>query len=116
MAIKAKKSSTKKSKKLFLSSKKFKSISALLIVAVIAALGVKILFVTHADTPTINGTPVGIASSSSPTGYWIAATDGGVFAEGTAPFYGSMGNKTLSAPIGGIVSSQALLLSQSSLL
>jgi hypothetical protein len=32
-------------------------------------------------------------------GYWIAAADGGVFAYGSAPFYGSLGGKTLSAPI-----------------
>jgi hypothetical protein len=62
-------------------------------------LGIKFLFISHADIPTITGTAIGIAASSSNTGYWIAASDGGVFAEGTAPYYGSMGGKSISAPI-----------------
>jgi hypothetical protein len=33
------------------------------------------------------------------TGYWLVAADGGVFAEGTAPFLGSMGGYPLTAPI-----------------
>jgi len=37
-----------------------------------------------------------------PTGYTEAAADGGVFAFGTAGFYGSMGGKPLNAPVVGI--------------
>lgn len=51
-------------------------------------------------------TPVGASSApivdmaTCPSGgYWLAATDGGVFAYGPAPFLGSMGGKQLSAPI-----------------
>ena len=35
-------------------------------------------------------------------GWWTAGTDGGVFALGNAPFYGSMGATALNAPIVGI--------------
>ena len=35
--------------------------------------------------------------------YWLVGRDGGVFAFGGAPFYGSMGGKQLNAPIVGIV-------------
>ncbi|HEY4963610.1 MAG TPA: hypothetical protein VIH90_02840 [Candidatus Saccharimonadales bacterium] len=102
---------TKKSKKSSNSKRKtlrnrfnFKNLLAVLVIAIIAILGIKFLFVSHAATPTITGTPVAIVASSANTGYWIAASDGGVFAEGTAPFYGSMGGKALSAPITGIAS------------
>ncbi|MHB8220920.1 MAG: SGNH/GDSL hydrolase family protein, partial [Acidimicrobiales bacterium] len=36
------------------------------------------------------------------TGYWEVAADGGVFAFGSAQFYGSMGGTTLNAPVVGI--------------
>ena len=35
-------------------------------------------------------------------GWWTAGTDGGVFALGNAPFYGSMGATALNAPIVGM--------------
>ena len=38
----------------------------------------------------------------STEGYWEAATDGGIFAYGNAPFYGSMGGRPLSRPVVGI--------------
>ncbi|HEY5173816.1 MAG TPA: hypothetical protein VIK54_18975, partial [Acidimicrobiia bacterium] len=37
------------------------------------------------------------------SGYWLVASDGGVFAFGTAHFYGSMGGHHLNSPITGIV-------------
>ena len=40
-----------------------------------------------------------ITKPGSDTGYWLVAADGGVFAEGDAQFFGSMGGKTLSAPV-----------------
>lgn len=43
---------------------------------------------------------IGIAAG--PSGYWEAASDGGIFSFGGAPFFGSMGGKPLSAPIVGI--------------
>lgn len=36
------------------------------------------------------------------TGYWMAASDGGVFAFGRAGFYGSMGGQRLAAPVVGM--------------
>ncbi|HEV7526265.1 MAG TPA: hypothetical protein VGP92_14935, partial [Acidimicrobiia bacterium] len=35
-------------------------------------------------------------------GYWLVASDGGVFAFG-APFRGSLGNTTLNKPVNGLV-------------
>ena len=35
-------------------------------------------------------------------GYWLAGADGGIFAFGNAPFEGSMGGRSLNAPIVGI--------------
>jgi hypothetical protein len=37
-------------------------------------------------------------------GYWLVAADGGVFAFGGAPYYGSMAGQPLSGPIIGIQS------------
>ena len=86
---------------------KAKSIVGLIFILVIAFVGVKLLFNSFAAvTYNLNAPPVGIAASSTSTsagtGYWIAASDGGVFAEGNAPFLGSMGGQPLSAPIVGI--------------
>ena len=39
------------------------------------------------------------ASSVAEEGYWLASADGGVFAEGSAPFYGSLGALQLNGPI-----------------
>jgi hypothetical protein len=44
---------------------------------------------------------VAIAHTPTGRGYWIFATDGGVFTEGDAVFHGSLGGKVLAAPIVG---------------
>ncbi len=41
---------------------------------------------------------------SLPGGYWLVASDGGVFSFGDANFYGSMGGKPLNQPIVGMAS------------
>jgi hypothetical protein len=53
--------------------------------------------------PSSNAPVVGAADASA-GGYWQAASDGGVFALGTAPVFGSMGGHPLNAPVVGIAS------------
>ncbi|MHB8440209.1 MAG: SpoIID/LytB domain-containing protein [Acidimicrobiales bacterium] len=43
-------------------------------------------------------------TSGNVSGYYVAATDGGVFAYGSAQFYGSMGGHQLNAPMVGMAS------------
>jgi hypothetical protein len=45
----------------------------------------------------------GCVPEDTPSGYWLSASDGGVFAYG-APFAGSMGGRHLNAPIVGMAS------------
>jgi hypothetical protein len=47
---------------------------------------------------------VGMASVPAGNGYWLVGSDGGVFTYGDATFYGSLGGKTLNAPIVGMAS------------
>jgi hypothetical protein len=58
---------------------------------------------TNLTMPTTNASVVGVADAST-GGYWWAASDGGVFSLGTAPFFGSMGGTPLNAPVVGIAS------------
>jgi sugar lactone lactonase YvrE len=49
------------------------------------------------------GDPAGLAIGQPPSsGYWLAASDGGMFSEGAAGFYGSLGNIHLNQPIVGM--------------
>jgi hypothetical protein len=50
----------------------------------------------------LNAPIVGIAPTSDGQGYWLVASDGGVFAFGDALFAGSMGGRHLNAPMTGI--------------
>ncbi|HEC10091.1 MAG TPA: M23 family metallopeptidase [Acidimicrobiales bacterium] len=62
------------------------------------------------DTPTygdlsgqdLAGDIVGMAPTPSGNGYWLVASDGGVFAFGDAGFHGSTGDITLNKPIVGM--------------
>ena len=45
---------------------------------------------------------VGMASSNDGRGYWLVASDGGIFAFGDAGFYGSTGGTHLNAPVVGM--------------
>ena len=45
---------------------------------------------------------VGMAATPSGNGYWMVASDGGIFALGDAKFKGSMGNITLVSPVTGM--------------
>jgi hypothetical protein len=55
-------------------------------------------------TPPLNGSVVGIVRTPDSLGYWLTATDGGVFAFGDATFFGSMADRALNRPIVGIAS------------
>jgi hypothetical protein len=44
-----------------------------------------------------------VAEQGNGSGYWLVASDGGVFTYGTAQFYGSMAGQHLNSPIMGIV-------------
>ena len=52
----------------------------------------------------LNKPIVGIANTPDQQGYWLVASDGGVFSFGDAGFYGSAGNLTLNKPVVGIAS------------
>ena len=53
---------------------------------------------TITPVPPVKATGVSIVTCPG-GGYWEVAADGGVFAYGGAPFYGSLGGQHLSAPI-----------------
>ncbi len=50
----------------------------------------------------LNRPIVGITATSSEQGYWLVASDGGIFSFGDAQFYGSTGNLVLNKPIVGM--------------
>ena len=52
----------------------------------------------------LNAPDVGMASTPTGHGYWIVASDGGIFTYGDAGFFGSAGNLPLNAPIVGMAS------------
>jgi uncharacterized protein YkwD len=52
----------------------------------------------------LNQPIVGMAPTPDGGGYWLVATDGGIFTFGDAHFYGSTGNIRLNRPIVGITS------------
>jgi hypothetical protein len=43
-----------------------------------------------------------MSATPSGHGYWLVASDGGLFAFGDAPFDGSMGGKKLNGPVVGM--------------
>ncbi len=47
---------------------------------------------------------VGMASTPSGNGYWLVASDGGIFSFGDAKYRGSTGNIRLASPISGMAS------------
>jgi ligand-binding sensor domain-containing protein len=50
----------------------------------------------------LNKPVVGMAQTADGGGYWMVASDGGIFAYGDAGFYGSAGNLSLNEPIVGM--------------
>jgi parallel beta-helix repeat protein len=69
---------------------------------------------TGPNPPTLSGNTISVASGGTPyyvpaapgSGYWEAASDGGIFAFGGATFHGSMGGKALNAPIVGLAATE----------
>jgi hypothetical protein len=62
-------------------------------------------YLTYLGDPTVldlNQPIVGMATTPDYGGYWMVASDGGIFAYGDAPFDGSMGGRPLTKPIVGI--------------
>jgi ribosomal protein L24E len=51
----------------------------------------------------LNQPIVGMAATPSGHGYWLVASDGGIFAFGDAVFRGSMGGHHLNQPVIGMV-------------
>jgi ribosomal protein L24E len=47
-----------------------------------------------------------MAPTSSGNGYWLVASDGGIFAFGDAGFHGSMGGAPLNQPIVGMAATR----------
>ena len=45
-----------------------------------------------------------MAATSDGLGYWLVASDGGIFSFGNANFYGSEGSTVLNKPVVGIAS------------
>jgi hypothetical protein len=50
----------------------------------------------------LNAPIVGMASTTAGGGYWLVASDGGIFSFGDAPYLGSTGGSHLNEPIVGL--------------
>jgi ribosomal protein L24E len=48
-----------------------------------------------------------MAATPDGHGYWLVASDGGIFTFGDAGFYGSEGGKPLNAPVDGMEATQS---------
>src|SRR6476620_2584807 len=55
-----------------------------------------------APNSALNAPIVGIAATRTGKGYWLLASDGGIFSYGNARFYGSTGAMHLNQPVVGI--------------
>ncbi len=54
----------------------------------------------------LNQPIVGVVPSGDQHGYWMVASDGGIFSYGDAPFFGSTGNIRLNQPIVGLAATR----------
>ena len=57
---------------------------------------------TSGASPTLNKPVVGMTATPDGQGYWLVASDGGIFTYGDAAFYGSTGSLQLNKPIVGM--------------
>jgi uncharacterized protein YkwD len=60
------------------------------------------VYLGSASTQALNRPIVGMAATPSGKGYWLVASDGGIFTFGDAHFHGSTGNRRLNRPIVGM--------------
>jgi len=60
------------------------------------------VFYGSAGSLPLNKPIVGMASTPSGHGYWLVASDGGIFSFGDAVYYGSTGSLSLNKPIVGM--------------
>ena len=60
--------------------------------------------VATSGSTQLNKPIVGVAATPDGRGYWLVASDGGVFTEGDGVFYGSAGSLQLNKPIVGMAS------------
>ncbi|HUY65955.1 MAG TPA: C40 family peptidase [Acidimicrobiales bacterium] len=58
-------------------------------------------------TGPLNQPVVGVVPSGDQQGYWMVASDGGIFSYGDAHFYGSTGNIRLNRPVVGLAPTRA---------
>ncbi|MEN3273580.1 MAG: hypothetical protein V7636_2341, partial [Actinomycetota bacterium] len=82
--------------------RRFLLVLVLLAAAMPVALASNATFHGSLGDKPLNQPIVGMASTPSGEGYWLVASDGGVFTFGDAVFYGSAGNVHLEAPIVGM--------------
>ena len=75
------------------------------LMGVFVALFAAAALVGHVDDGTRAPDLESVATFSGGAGYWLSATDGGIFSFGDAQFYGSTGNIKLNQPIVGMASS-----------
>ncbi len=98
---------SKKSKKLSFAKTRFNRTGLFATILIFGAIGAYMLVRSFAATGriTVNAPVVAIAQAGANNKYWVATSDGGVFAlpqgsgQSAAPFYGSMGGKKLAQPI-----------------
>ena len=55
----------------------------------------------------VNADMVGMASAPDGKGYWLVASDGGIFSFGDAGFYGSASTTPIAAPVVGMAADPA---------
>src|SRR5690349_1972286 len=59
-------------------------------------------FAAPAQATPLNAPVVGMAATPDGKGYWLVASDGGIFAYGDARFFGSMGGQHLNQAVVGM--------------
>jgi ribosomal protein L24E len=76
---------------------------------IVAASGASVVgtrYLGSVPSGALNRPIVGMASTPSGTGYWLVASDGGIFTFGNAHFYGSTGARALNRPIVGMAATR----------